>query len=267
MLKSLNFYQEGETIVGPEALACLDALKIKIFSDSADLASIKELYQYPFVKGFTTNPSLMRKAGINDYEAFARNVLSLIKDRPFSFEVFADELDIMEQQAAYIATWGKNVNVKIPITNTQGKFTGPVIRRLAERGVVVNVTAIMTVQQVKQLVPFLVKETPAIISVFAGRIADTGVDPVPCMKEVKALLKNHPKAELLWASTREIFSIFQADSAGCDIITVGPEFLKKLTSLGKNLNVFSQETVLMFFKDATAAGYTIDTAVLERSTV
>lgn len=238
----------------------LQTLKVKIFSDSADLASISQVSRHEFVKGFTTNPTLMRKAGITDYETFARSALDLIKDRPISFEVFADDLDVMIEQATYIATWGKNVNVKIPITNTQGKFTGPIIRHLAERGVIVNVTAIMTVQQIEKLLAYLIPETPVIISVFAGRIADTGRDPIPLMKEIKALLKNYPKAELLWASTREILNIFHAETAGCDIITVGPEFLKKLDLLGKDLEGFSLETVLMFFNDATAANYSIETA-------
>ena len=238
-------------------------LNVKIFADGADKQSMLSLYQKSYIKGFTTNPTLMRQAGIVNYKAFAKEILTLITDRPISFEVFADDLASMEAQAAYIATWGKNVNVKIPVTNTKGEFCGPIIKRLAARGVKVNVTAIMTIEQIKQLLPCFSKDASAILSVFAGRIADTGVDPLPLLKSIKPLLQAHPNIELLWASTREVLNIFHAESAGCDIITVGPEFLKKLDILGKDLESFSLETVLMFFNDASAAGYTIKIPVLE----
>lgn len=243
----------------------LQSLKVKIYSDGADLASIEQLPKYAFVKGVTTNPSLMRKAGVTDYEVFAREALSLVKGLPISFEVFADDLSSMEAQATYIASWGTNVNVKIPVTNSKGEFCGPIIKRLVARGVHVNVTAIMTMRQIKQLLPCFSSDSRAILSVFAGRIADTGRDPIPLMKEIAALLTELPNVELLWASTREILNIFHAEDAGCDIITVSPDFLKKLNTLGKNLDDFSQETVLMFFKDATAVGYTIDLPVMEQA--
>lgn len=250
-------------MLGVKAREILQSLNVKIYSDSADLNSIAQLSQYDFVKGVTTNPTLMKKAGVTDYEWFARKALELVKALPISFEVFADDLASMEAQAAYIATWGKNVNVKIPVTNTKGEFCGPIIKRLAARGVKVNVTAIMTIEQIKQLLPCFSKDASAILSVFAGRIADTGVDPLPLLKSIKPLLQAHPNIELLWASTREVLNIFHAESAGCDIITVGPEFLKKLDILGKDLESFSLETVLMFFNDASAAGYTIKIPVLE----
>ncbi len=235
----------------------LDALRVKIFADGADMASILALYRNPLVKGFTTNPTLMRKAGISDYEAFARDVLAQISDRPFSFEVFSDDLDDMLAQARAIAAWGPNVNVKIPVTNTKGEFTGPILRTLADDGVVLNVTAIMTEAQVAQVAACLNPKTPAIVSVFAGRIADTGVDPIPVMTRCRDLLAGLPAAELLWASPRELLNIFQADEMGCHIITVSPDVLAKLSLVGKDLDGFSLETVKMFYNDASAAGYTI----------
>lgn len=234
-------------------------LKVKLFADGADLAGMKEMAANPMIKGFTTNPTLMRKAGIADYKAFALDVLKAIPDRPVSFEVFADDFKEMESQAFEIASWGKNVNVKIPVTNTKREFCGPLVERLSRAGVQVNVTALMTVEQVKRVTERLASETPAIISVFAGRIADTGLDPVPLMAEAVKVMKAKPKAELIWASPRELLNIFQADSIGCHIITATNDILKKLSLVGKDLDAYSLETVEMFYKDAKAAGYTIAT--------
>ena len=235
----------------------LNDLKVKIFADGADLAGMKEMYAKSHIKGFTTNPTLMRKAGIQDYKAFAREVLAAIPDRPISFEVFADDFATMEVQAMEIASWGKNVNVKIPVTNTRREFAGPLIRKLSRAGVQLNVTAVMTTGQVSQIADNLAPETPAIVSVFAGRIADTGRDPVPLMRDALGLLKAKPKAELIWASPRELLNIFQASQIGCHIITVTNDILKKLDLVGKDLDAYSLETVEMFYRDAKAAGYSI----------
>ena len=232
-------------------------LRTKIFADGADLPGIVKLYANPFIKGFTTNPTLMRKAGITDYAEFARDVLRAVPDRPVSFEVFADEFDQMELQAREIASWGRNVNVKIPVTNTKGVFSGPLIERLSRAGIVVNVTAIMTLDQVQAVVDCLAPQTPAIVSVFAGRIADTGRDPVPLMAEAVRILTAKPKAELIWASPRELLNIFQADDIGCHIITVTHDLLSKLSLVGKDLGAYSLETVEMFHRDAQAAGFSI----------
>ncbi|HTV28384.1 MAG TPA: transaldolase [Xanthobacteraceae bacterium] len=232
-------------------------LRTKIFADGADLPGIVKLYANPFIKGFTTNPTLMRKAGITDYAEFARDVLRAVPDRPVSFEVFADEFDQMELQAREIASWGRNVNVKIPVTNTKGVFSGPLIERLSRAGIVVNVTAIMTLDQVQAVVDCLAPQTPAIVSVFAGRIADTGRDPVPLMAEAVRILTAKPKAELIWASPRELLNIFQADDIGCHIITVTHDVLSKLSLVGKDLGAYSLETVEMFHRDAQAAGFSI----------
>ncbi len=241
-----------------------ESLTVKIFADGADLEGIRSLSQNPLIKGFTTNPTLMRKAGIEDYESFAHQVLSIIPDRPVSFEVFADDFDSMAEQALQIASWGSNVNVKIPITNTKGESSVPLIGRLSAEGVQVNVTAIFTLEQVWNVVEILSPETPAIVSVFAGRVADTGVDPVPMMREAVQILKAKPKAELIWASPRELLNVFQADDVGCHIITVTHDVLAKLGLVGKDLKSYSLETVEMFYRDAKAAGYTIrtDKAVL-----
>jgi transaldolase len=235
----------------------LDRLRIKIFADGADLASMKALAANPRVKGFTTNPTLMRKANVTDYVAFAHQVLAAIPDRPVSFEVFADEFPGMEAQALEIASWGKNVYVKIPITNTRRASAVPLVQQLSKQGVQLNVTAVFTLAQVEAITGALDAATPAVISVFAGRIADTGVDPVPLMAEAKRISRAKPKAELLWASPRELLNIFHAESVGCDIITVTPDVLAKLELVGKNLDDYSLETVKMFYKDASAAGYSI----------
>lgn len=235
----------------------VNELNIKIFADGADLKEIIELAKNPNIKGFTTNPTLMRKAGISDYEAFALDVLDHVPNHPISFEVFADDFDGMEMQARQIASWGPNVFVKIPVTNTKGEFMGPLIAHLAALGVKLNVTAIMTVDQVRAVGDALRPEVPAVVSVFAGRIADTGVDPVPLMAECVEILKHLPDAELLWASPRELLNVFQADEVGCGIITATPDILKKLALVGKDLTAYSLETVHMFYKDASAAGYSI----------
>lgn len=238
----------------------LKALKVKLFADGADIAGIMEMAANPLIKGFTTNPTLMRKAGIVDYKAFALQVLKAVPDRPVSFEVFADDFDAMEVQALEIASWGRNVNVKVPVTNTKGEFCGPLVGRLSKAGVQLNVTAVMTVEQVRRVSEHLAPETPAIVSVFAGRVADTGRDPVPLMAEAVRVLRAKPKAELIWASPRELLNIMQADSVGCHIITATNDILKKLALVGKDLDAYSLETVEMFHKDATAAGFSIATA-------
>jgi len=235
----------------------LKSLKVKLFADGADLAGMKEMAANPLIKGFTTNPTLMRKAGVADYKAFAIDVLKAIPDRPVSFEVFADEFPQMERQALEIASWGRNVNVKIPVTNTKGEFCGPLVERLSKAGVKLNVTALLTLEQVKRVTERLATETPAIISVFAGRIADTGRDPVPLMADAVKIMRAKPKAELIWASPRELLNIFQADAIGCHIITATNDILKKLSLVGKNLDQYSLETVEMFHNDAKAAGYGI----------
>jgi transaldolase len=237
----------------------IESLSIKLFSDGADFNSIMALYANPWIRGFTTNPTLMRKAGILDYEAFGRRLLRAIPDRPVSLEVFADDVAGMEAQALAIAGWGANVNVKIPVTNQAGEFMGPLIQRLSRAGVVLNVTAILTLDQVERVAEALHPSTPAIVSVFAGRIADTGVDPVPVMKDALKILRSRPRAELLWASPRELLNIFQANDAGCHIITAPPEILQKLNLIGKDLSTYSLETVSMFYRDACAAAYHIET--------
>ena len=232
-------------------------LKVKLFADGADLAGMKEMAANPQIRGFTTNPTLMRKAGLADYRSFARDVLKAIPDRPVSFEVFADDFAQMEQQAMEIASWGKNVNVKIPVTNTRKEFAGALIERLSKAGVTVNVTACMTLDQVEKITERLDAKTPAIISVFAGRIADTGRDPMPIMTKSVQIMKAKPRAELIWASPRELLNVFQADAIGCHIITATNDILKKLSLVGKDLDQYSLETVEMFYKDAKAAGFTI----------
>jgi transaldolase len=235
----------------------VDQLNVKIFADGADLKGMKEAAAQPHVKGFTTNPTLMRQAGVTDYKQFALDVLKLIPDRPVSFEVFADDFPTMEAQGREIASWGSNVYVKIPVTNTKGEFAGPLMTRLSTAGIKLNVTAIMTNEQVRRVAAALAKDAPAIVSVFAGRIADTGRDPVPIMREAVALLKERPKAELLWASPRELLNIFQADEIGCHIITVTGDVIRKLALVGKDLDRYSLETVAMFHKDALSAAFTI----------
>jgi transaldolase len=233
-------------------------LRVKIFADGADLAGILKLYADPLIKGFTTNPTLMRKAGVQDYEVFARAVLAAVSDRPVSFEVFADEPLEMARQARAIASWGANVYVKIPVTTTDGSSTGALVGTLSAEGINLNVTALLTLQQVREVTECLDPATPAIVSVFAGRVADTGVDPVPLMRDAVEVLRARPKAELIWASPRELLNISQADEVGCHIITVTKDILGKLGLIGKDLAAYSLETVAMFRNDALAAGFTID---------
>ena len=232
-------------------------LNIHVFADGAEISGIVEMAKNPLIKGFTTNPTLMRKAGISDYERFARELLSKITSHPVSLEVFADDFSEMRRQAVLIAGWGKNVNVKIPITNTKSESAVPLIAELVKTGIVVNVTAVMTVQQVEGISAVLSPSLMSIVSVFAGRIADTGIDPVPHMAACKKLLAGSPAAKLLWASPRELLNIFQADEVGCDIITVTNDVLAKLALVGKPLDDYSLETVQMFRRDAVAAAYNI----------
>lgn len=233
----------------------LHSLNIKIFADGADLPSMVALAAQPHIRGLTTNPTLMRQAGISDYKAFAADVLAAIPDKPISFEVFADEPVEMLRQARQIASWGENVYVKIPVTTTDGASTNPMVTELSSNGVKLNVTALMTPDQVSSVAAAMEPGVPAIISVFAGRVADTGRDPVPLMTECVDQLLHRNEIELIWASPRELLNIFQADAIGCDIITVTPDLLKKLELVGKDLAVFSLETVQMFYRDATLAGF------------
>jgi len=235
----------------------VEQLRVKVFADGANLPSMLDLYRDPRISGFTTNPTLMRNAGITDYKAFALEVLAAIPDRSISFEVFSDDLAEMERQASEINSWGENVYVKIPVSNTQGVSTGPLIKTLSHAGVKLNVTALMTLAQVEDVVSNLAGGAPSYVSVFAGRIADTGVDPVPLMAAAVEILRPHPGCELIWASPRELLNVFQADSIGCHIITVTPDVLKKLSLVGKNLDEYSLDTVKMFRSDAVAAGFTL----------
>jgi transaldolase len=235
-------------------LSSIADLKVKIFADGADAASILALYKNPLIKGFTTNPTLMRVAGITDYAEFARTLVQAVPDRPISFEVFADDFEDMEWQAMEMSSWGGQVNVKIPVTNTRGESSASLIRRLARAGVVLNVTAMMTVEQVRDIADALAEARPSFLSVFAGRIADTGRDPVPIMKEAVSILKETPH-ELIWASPRELLNVFQANDIGCHVITVTHDVLKKLKLVGKDLDEYSLETVKMFYEDAQKASY------------
>jgi transaldolase len=233
-------------------------LKVKLFADGADLGVIKKMAANPLIKGFTTNPTLMRKAGVSDYRGFALDVLKVVTDRPVSFEVFSDDFEEMELQALEIASWGPNVFVKIPVTNTKRETSGPLIRRLSNAGVQLNVTALMTAEQVSDVLDNLSGLTKNFISVFAGRIADTGRDPVPIMTESVKIMRDYPQTELIWASPRELLNVIQADAVGCHVITATDDILKKLDLVGKDLDTFSLETVYMFWQDAEKAGYTID---------
>jgi transaldolase len=233
----------------------LSELKIKLFADGADKAQILEAQANPLIQGFTTNPTLMRSAGVKDYECFAREILSVITDRPISFEVFSDDFPEMERQARKIASWAANVFVKIPVTNTRRQSSLELAKTLSRSGVKVNVTAVLTLDQVESAAAALRDGAPSVISVFAGRIADTGRDPVPLMSTAAKIVSAYSNIELLWASPRELLNIFQADHAGCDIITVPQSILAKLDTVGKNLSDYSLETVLMFHNDARKSGY------------
>ena len=234
-----------------------DRLQIKLFADGADIDDMRRLANLPYIEGLTTNPTLMAKSGVSNYESFAREVLTFTKDKPISFEVFSDEFENMERQANKITEWGDNIYVKIPVTNTQGVPSAPLVKRLASNGVKLNVTAILTLEQVNTIHDALSPDTPAIVSVFAGRVADTGRDPIPIMSAAKTLLADQPKTELLWASPREVLNIIQADQSGCDIITATPDILKKLSKLDYDLERFSLDTVRMFYDDAKKAKYTL----------
>jgi len=234
-----------------------DGLRIKLFADGADKAGMLEMYRNPLIKGFTTNPTLMRAAGVGDYRAFAKDVLAVIRDRPISFEVMADEFDQMERQALEIASWGDNVYVKVPVTNTRREPSLDLLGRLSAKGVQLNVTAVMTLQQVRDVAAVIAGARAACVSVFAGRIADTGRDPIPIMAAAKELLRPYPQLELLWASPRELLNIVQADAVGCDIITATNDVLKKLPLIGKDLADFSLDTVKMFYNDAAKSGFNI----------
>jgi len=233
-------------------------LKIKIFADGADISEIKQAYQGGIVQGFTTNPSLMKKSGVTDYEDFAKKVLAIVQDLPVSFEVFSDDFSGMEREAIKISGWGQNVNVKIPVTNTKGESSLALIKKLSAQGLSLNITAVMTVEQVRAVSEVLSPQSKTIVSVFAGRIADTGRDPAPYMKEAAKILKNNPNAQLLWASSRELLNIFQAQECGCHIITVTSDILKKIPlTISKDLKEFSLETVKSFHNDAVSSGYSI----------
>jgi transaldolase len=235
----------------------LSDLRVAIFADGAEKAGMLQMYAKPYIKGFTTNPTLMRKAGVTDYEKFARDILREIPDRPISFEVFADDFPEMARQARKIASWGKNIRVKIPVTNTRRESAVPLCERLTQEGIQLNVTAIFTLEQVRAVVEAVKRGAPTYVSVFAGRIADTGVDPVPLMTEAVRHLTAAPNAELIWASPRELLNIFQADEIGCHIITVTNDILQKLSLVGKDLNQYSLDTVKMFHDDGMTAGFAI----------
>lgn len=236
----------------------LNSLQVQIYADGADRAGILDLYAKPYIKGLTTNPTLMRKAGISDYEAFARDILQTVTAKPISLEVFADDFPEMKRQALKIAGWGKNVYVKIPVTNTRSESAVPLIRELAELGVQLNITAILALTQVREVAAALNPAVPSVVSIFAGRIADTGVDPMPIMRESRIILAGQPRAELLWASVREVLNIVQAEQSGCHIVTVQHDILAKAAKLlGMDLTALSLDTVKMFANDAAAAGYTL----------
>lgn len=254
--EALNWIlKQTQTREGEAEMKSISDLRIKIFADGADKAGMLEMYGKPYIKGFTTNPTLMRKAGIQNYEAFAHEILQAIPDRPISFEVFSDEMAEMKPQALKIASWGPNVYVKIPVTNTKGVSSAPLIAELAKQGVKLNVTAMCTLKQTLEVSAALAGGPPSVISIFAGRVADTGRDPVPMMSAAVEILRDHPNIELLWASPRELLNIFQADAIGCNIITVTNDVLKKLPLVGKDLTQYSLETVQLFYNDATSAGF------------
>ena len=236
-------------------MTAIPKLKIKLFADGADKKGMLEMYERPWIQGFTTNPTLMRKAGVTDYRAFAREILDAIPDRPISFEVFSDEFAEMARQAREIASWGKNVYVKIPVTNTRGQTSYELVKELSRAGIKLNVTAVFTLEQVRDVMAHLAPGTPAYVSVFAGRIADTGRDPMPHMAAALALVHMSPGVELIWASPRELLNVFHAEAVGCDIITVTNDVLAKLSNVGKDLAQFSLETVKMFHDDAAKAGF------------
>jgi len=232
-------------------------LKVQIFADGADKAGMLEMYAKPYIKGLTTNPTLMKKVGITDYRAFCKDILTSIKEKPLSFEVFSDDFTEMERQAMEIASWGSNVYVKIPVTNTKKETCYALVKKLTTQGVKVNVTALMTLAQTRDVVAALNPDVPSYVSIFAGRIADTGRDPVPLMAAAVEMLKVAPAAELIWASPRELLNIFQADDIGCQVITVTNDILKKLSLVNYDLEEYSLDTVKMFYNDAVSANFKI----------
>jgi transaldolase len=238
-------------------MSSLSQLKVKIFADGADKAAMLDMHARPYIKGLTTNPTLMRNSGIADYRAFARDILSHISDKPVCFEVLADEFADMERQALEIASWADNVYVKIPVTNTQRRSSGALVKRLADRQVKLNVTAVMTLPQVREIAAALSEAAAGYVSIFAGRIADTGIDPLPLIGAAVDLLKVNTKIELVWASTREVLNIFQADAVGCHVITVTSDILRKLPLIGYDLSEYSMDTVKMFYDDARSAGFSL----------
>ena len=244
-----------EAVVAQGKTPTVDGLQVKLFADGADKKTMLDMYASPRVQGFTTNPTLMRKAGIADYEAFARDIVQAIPDRHISLEVFADDLPEMERQARKIATFGANVYAKIPVTNTKRASTASMVRRLSLDGVKLNVTAILTMEQVEEVIGALAGGAPCCVSIFAGRIADTGVDPLPMMAAAVEMTRPHPGMEIIWASPRELLNVFQADQIGCHIITATADVLKKLSLVGKDLSDYSLETVQMFYQDASASGF------------
>ncbi|OUU62643.1 MAG: transaldolase [Alphaproteobacteria bacterium TMED62] len=233
----------------------LSELNLKIFADGADINKIKIFANNPLIKGFTTNPTLMKKNGINNYETFSRDVLDIVQDKPISFEVFADDSEEIVKQAKFISSWGSNVFVKVPVTNTKGVFLGSVIEKLSKEGIKLNITAVFTIEQVKKIISSLDNHTSTIISIFAGRIADSGIDPVKYFIKCKENLDVHQKVELLWASPRELYNIYHAEEAGADIITISEDLINKFQNIGKDLDQYSKETVEMFYNDALMAGY------------
>ena len=245
-------------------MTTLADLKVKIFADGADRARVRALCAEPWIRGFTTNPTLMRSAGVDDYASFAHELLELVPDRPISFEVIADELGEIERQARLIASWGDNVYVKVPITTTRGEPTADVVRRLSADGIKVNVTALMTLDQVTDAASWLADGPGSFVSVFAGRIADSGRDPVPLMTEALERLAPYPHEELIWASPREVLNVVQADAIGCHVITVTDDILKRLSNLGRELDEYSLDTVRMFYRDAQAAGYALELETRDR---
>ena len=239
-------------------MTALSQLRVRIFADSAERKRMLELREKPYIRGFTTNPTLMHKAGVADYREFARDILAAISDKPVCFEVLADEFPEMERQALEIASWAENVYVKIPVTNTRRASSAALIRQLAERGVKLNVTAVMTLGQLREIVPALNPSAPSFVSVFAGRIADTGIDPVPLMARAVEILKAaNTNSELVWASSRELLNIFQAEAIGCPVITITADILAKLALIGRDLSEFSLDTVRMFYDDAQSAGLSL----------
>lgn len=252
---------------GAQAALDLGSVGIRIFADGADRDGMLRLYENPLISGFTTNPTLMRKAGVKSYERFAREMVTLIPDRPISFEVFADDLHVMERQALEVSSWGENVYVKVPAMNTRGEGTQALVRRLASMGLQLNLTALMTLEQVRDAVQCLQGSPSSFVSVFAGRIADTGRDPVPIMEAAARIVRAHPRLNLIWASPRELLNVLHADVAGCHVITVTEDILRKLDTVGRDLWEFSLETVRMFHRDAAAAGYELATEAVDGTEV